>query len=232
MTGVGSSTSASLPIPPPSRPSNNSSPSSPGTARRAIFYAIATHFRGEFSPQVQDLTIQEGLSAPRAPWQPAYVERVIGTIRRECLDHVLVFKSPERRRIAVQHARDKGLSERRACRLVNQPRGTHRYQLTRRTDEDRLTQAIVALASQYGRYGYRRITALLQLAGWCVGKNRVLRIWRKEGLKVPSKQKPRGRLWLNAGSCTRLRPERCSHVWSYDFVEALTHDGRSLRLLT
>jgi putative transposase len=86
------------------------------------------------------------------------------------------------------------LSERRACRLVRQPRGTQRYQPTQRSDEDRLTQAIIALASQYGRFGYRRITALLQQAGWGVGKDRVQRIWRHEGLKVPVKQKPRGRL--------------------------------------
>jgi putative transposase len=88
------------------------------------------------------------------------------------------------------------------------------------------------LASQYGRYGYRRITALLQAAGWQVGKDRGKRIWRREGLKVPQKQRPRGRLWLNDGSCVRLRPERANHVWSYDFVSAMTHDGRSLGLLT
>lgn len=116
--------------------------------------------------------------------------------------------------------------------MVHQPRGTQRYERTQRQDEDRLTQAIIALACQYGRYGYRRITALLKLAGWFVGKDRVQRIWRREGLKVPAKQKPRGRLWLNDGSCIRLRPERQNHVWSYDFVEARTHDGRSLRLLT
>ena len=124
------------------------------------------------------------------------------------------------------------MSERQACRLVCQPRGTQRYQPTQRNDEDRLTQAIIALASQYGRFGYRRITALLNQAGWTVGKDRVQRIWRREGLKVPAQQKPRGRLWLKDGSCIRLRPERPNHVWSYDFVEARTHDGRSLRLLT
>ena len=140
--------------------------------------------------------------------------------------------SPERRRVAVQHARDKGLSERHGCRLVRQPRGTQRYQPTQRNDEDQLTQAIIALASQYGRYGVRRITPLLRQSGWNVGKDRVQRIWRREGLKVPVKQKPRGRLWLNDGSCIRLRPEKANHVWSYDFVEARTHDGRSLRLLT
>ena len=88
------------------------------------------------------------------------------------------------------------------------------------------------MAVQYGRYGYRRITEMLQRAGWSVGVDRVLRIWRREGLKVPSKQRPRRRLWFNDGSCIRLRPERRNHVWSYDFVEAQTHDGRKLRLMT
>jgi putative transposase len=101
-----------------------------------------------------------------------------------------------------------------------------------RADEDALTKAIIALAAQYGRYGYRRITELLKEAGWRVGTDRVQRIWRREGLKVPKKQRPRSRLWLNDGSCIRLRPERRNHVWSYDFVEAQTHDGRKLRLLT
>jgi putative transposase len=123
------------------------------------------------------------------------------------------------------------MSERWACRVVEQPRGTQRYRPTQREDEDRLTQAIVALASQYGRYGYRRITALLVTAGWKVGKDRVERIWRREGLKVPQKQKPRGRLWLNDGSCVRLRPTHRNHVWSYDFVSVRTHDGRTARAL-
>ncbi len=123
------------------------------------------------------------------------------------------------------------MTERRACRLANQPRGTQRYRAIRREDEDALTQEIVQLASQYGRYGYRRITALLRRAGWKVGKDRVQGIWRREGLKVPQKQKPRGRLWLNDGSCVRLRPTHRNHVWSYDFVSARTHDGRSVRLL-
>ena len=123
------------------------------------------------------------------------------------------------------------MSERRACQLVNQPRGTQRYQPTQREDEDALTRAIVGLASQYGRYGYRRITVFLQRAGWRVGKDRVERIWRREGLKVPQKQKPRGRLWLNDGSCVRLRPEWPNHVWAYDFVSTFTQDGRTVRML-
>lgn len=133
----------------------------------------------------------------------------------------------------MEYARKKyGVSERQACRVLKQGRGTQRYQPACRTDEDALTEAIIALASEYGRYGYRRITAKLVEAGWQVGKDRVQRIWRREGLKVPQKQRPRGRLWLNDGSCVRLRPERANHVWSYDFVSGKTHDGRTLRMLT
>ena len=100
-----------------------------------------------------------------------------------------------------------------------------------RSDEAALTADITALAEQYGRYGYRRITALLRSAGWIVNAKRVERIWRREGLKVPAKQPKKGRLWLNDGSCVRLRPERANHVWSYDFVQARTHDGRTFRML-
>jgi putative transposase len=99
-------------------------------------------------------------------------------------------------------------------------------------DEEPLTAAIVTLASRYGRYGYRRVTALLQHAGWEVNHKRVERIWRREGLKVPQKQPKRGRLWLNDGSCVRLRPEYTDHVWAYDFVADRTHDGKPLRMLT
>ena len=100
-----------------------------------------------------------------------------------------------------------------------------------RADEDALTADIVALASQYGRYGYRRIAAMLRDAGWVVNTKRVERIWRREGLKVPQKQPKKSRLWLNDGSCIRLQPERPNHVWSYDFVESRTHDGRMFRML-
>jgi transposase InsO family protein len=132
----------------------------------------------------------------------------------------------------VEQARRKyGVSERYACRVLGQWRGTQRYLPMDRTDEEALTEAMIALAIEYGRYGYRRIAVKLREAGWQVSTDRVQRIWRQEGLKVPQKQKPRGRLWLNDGSCVRLRPERAKHVWSYDFVSAMTHDGRTLRLL-
>lgn len=91
---------------------------------------------------------------------------------------------------------------------------------------------MVELACQYGRYGYRRITALLKSEGWKVNHKRVERLWRREGLKVPSRQPKRKRLWLNDGSCVRLRPERRNHVWTYDFVYDRTHDGRAFRMLT
>ena len=88
------------------------------------------------------------------------------------------------------------------------------------------------LASAYGRYGYRRITALLREEGWHVNHKRVERIWRREGLKVPVKQPNRGRLWLNDGSCIHLRPSWPNYVWAYDFDMARTHDGRVFRMLT
>ena len=94
-----------------------------------------------------------------------------------------------------------------------------------------LAARIAELATQYGRYGYRRITAMLKQEGWLVNHKRVERIWRREGLKVPQKQPKRGRLWLNDGSCIRLRPEFKDHVWSYDFVMARTADGRAFRML-
>lgn len=132
----------------------------------------------------------------------------------------------------MQHAVAKlGVSERLACRVLGQPRATQRKVPQTADDEAALTAAIITLARQYGRYGYRRITALLRGAGWLVNKKRVERIWRREGLKVPQRQPKRGRLWLNDGSCIRLKPERPNHVWAYDFVEDRTHDGRKLRML-
>ena len=124
-----------------------------------------------------------------------------------------------------------GVSQRRACQVITQPRATQRYSQGRDLDKDALVSRIVELATRYGRYGYRRVTALLKREGWRVNHKRVERIWRIEGLKVPGKQPKRGRLWLNDGSCIRLRPERKDHVWSYDFVAARTADGRAFRIL-
>ena len=132
----------------------------------------------------------------------------------------------------MHHIRAKfHVPERRACKALGQARSSQRYCSLSLDDEEPLVARIVQLASQYGRYGYRRITGLLRLEGWLVNHKRVERIWRQEGLKVPKKQPKRRRLWFNDGSCLRLRPEHKNHVWSYDFVMARTSNGRALRML-
>lgn len=92
-------------------------------------------------------------------------------------------------------------------------------------------EKIISLAKEYGRYGYRRITVLLNNDGFHVNHKKVQRIWREEGLKVPGKQPKRSRLWLNDGSCIRLKPEHKNHVWSYDFVMDRTQEGKAYRML-
>ncbi|MFZ0114138.1 MAG: IS3 family transposase [Xanthobacteraceae bacterium] len=140
--------------------------------------------------------------------------------------------SPARRRACIEQIQSvMHVSERRACAALGQHRSTQRKVPRGREDEERLTADTIALARQYGRYGYRKIAGLLEQAGWLVNDKRVERIWRREGLKVPHKQPKRGRLWLSDGSCIRLRPEHRNHVWSYDFVEDRTHDGRKYRML-
>ncbi|MEP9374957.1 IS3 family transposase [Mesorhizobium sp. KR1-2] len=140
--------------------------------------------------------------------------------------------SPARRRRCVDLVMVKfSVSERFACKVLGQHRSTQRKKPQGRADGEALTADIIRLASRYGRYGYRRITAMLRSEGWTVNAKRVERIWRREGLKVPQKQPKRGRLWLNDGSCVRLRPEHPNHVWSYDFVEGRTHNGRKFRML-
>ena len=124
------------------------------------------------------------------------------------------------------------VSERRVCKVIGQPRSTQRHKPHVREDEEALREDIIHLACRFGRYGYRRILALLTGSGWWVNHKRVERIWRQEGLKVPKKQPKRGRLWLNDGSCVRLRPTHRNHVWSYDFVMDRTHDGRAIKILT
>jgi putative transposase len=111
-------------------------------------------------------------------------------------------------------------------------RSVQRYQVRKPDDEDALRKDITRLSLKYGRYGYKRITALLKIEGWRVNHKRVERIWREEGLRVPKRQKKRGRLYLNDGSCIRLRPCWKNHVWSYDFVAERLSNGRKIRLLT
>jgi transposase InsO family protein len=116
--------------------------------------------------------------------------------------------------------------------VLGQCRSTQRRAPSIPDDEPRLVERMEALARAYGRYGYRRVAALLRAEGFAANHKRVERLWRREGLKVPARQPRRGRLWLNDGSCVRLRPERKDHVWSYDFVQARIRDGRAFRMLT
>ena len=140
--------------------------------------------------------------------------------------------SPARRRQAVEQVqKELDVSERRACRVIGQPRSTQRYNQQTADDEELLIKRMVELASEYGRYGYRRVTALLRNEGWQVNHKRVERLWRREGLKVPQKQPKRARLWLNDGSIIRLKPEFAKHVWSYDFMHDRTHNGVPFRIL-
>jgi transposase InsO family protein len=115
---------------------------------------------------------------------------------------------------------------------LGQNRETQRYQAVKKEKDEEVREKIIQLACQYGRYGYRRITALLKMQGYEINHKRVERIWREEGLKVPKKQPKRRRLWLNDGSCIRLRPEYTNHVWSYDIVDDKLSNGRRYRMLT
>ena len=140
--------------------------------------------------------------------------------------------SPSKRRKVIDCLCHKlKVSERRACRVIRQNRATQRKAMRVSSEEELLTVRIIELATKYGRYGYRRITAMLKRENWMVNHKRVERIWRKEGLKVSKKQPKRGRLWLNDGSCIRLRPEHKDHVWSYDFVMSRTSNGKAFRIL-
>lgn len=125
------------------------------------------------------------------------------------------------------------ISERSACGLVGLSRTTWRHLPIPRDDETPMRAEVIRLASAYGRYGYRTIASLMRNAGWLSATTaKVARIWREEGLKVPQKQAPRGRLWLNDGSCMRLRATHPNHVWSYDFVLIRDAYGGKIRMLT
>lgn len=124
-----------------------------------------------------------------------------------------------------------GVSQRRACKIIGQARMTQRYEPKPNFEKEKLRARVIELATEYGRYGYRKITYMLNNEGWKVGRDAVYTIWREEGLQVPQKQPKKKRLWLADGSCIRKRPEYPNHVWSYDFVHDRTHDGRPFKIL-
>ena len=123
------------------------------------------------------------------------------------------------------------MSERRACEVVGQPRGTQRYTPREPDDERALVKRMRELSAAHPRYGYRRVWALLRAERFAVNRKRVQRLWRREGLKVPQTQRKRRRLGHSGNSCSRRKAEYANHVWSYDFVLDQTSDGRRLKLL-
>jgi transposase InsO family protein len=124
------------------------------------------------------------------------------------------------------------VSERQACRVLDQPRSTQRYEGKADEEEQRLVKRMLELVGAHPRYGYRRIWALLRREGWRVNRKRIWRLWVQEGLKVPKKQRKKRRLGTSANSCVRRRAEHKDHVWAWDFVHDRTSDGRGLKWLS
>jgi len=132
----------------------------------------------------------------------------------------------------VEHLkREQRCTERRACRILGQPRATQRYEGKISDEETRLTERILKFAAKYPRYGYRRVWALLKREGWKVNRKRVHRIWKAEGLKITVKSRKRRRLGSTENGIQRRKAEVRNHVWSYDFVMDQTEEGRRLKML-
>ncbi len=141
--------------------------------------------------------------------------------------------SPSRRRQAVNELqRSFEASERRSCKLIEQPRSSQRYQSKLRSDERALVARMLELVKMYPRYGYRRIAALLRRDHWQASNTRIYRLWRREGLKVPQKKRKRRRLGVSANGCHRHRAEYRNHVWCWDFTFDRTRSGSTLKWLS
>jgi len=135
------------------------------------------------------------------------------------------------KRRAIEQAKEKhNVSERKACFLFSQHRATQRYEHRQSEFNEKLTERIIELVCGFGRYGYRRIYQLLTRESWQINHKRLERIWRQEGLKVPSKQPKRSRLWFNDRSCLRLKPLFRNHVWRFGWIENSTHRMFSMYL--
>src|SRR5690606_4645120 len=130
-------------------------------------------------------------------------------------------------RQAVIYVRQRlNTSERRTCKTVGLARSTHQYKIAAGSSDEDLRLALIRLAKQYGRYGYRKITRLLQIEGWRVNHKKVERLWREEGLQLPHRHKRRKRLYHKDSSVIRLRPQYPNHIWSVDFVHDKLSNGR------
>jgi putative transposase len=143
-----------------------------------------------------------------------------------------VLTTSQRRQAVQQLCQSFGVSQRRACRLLRQPRSTQRQIAQRKEEEGRLVQRMLELVRQHPRYGYRRIWALLRREGWRVNRKRIWRLWRQQGLKVPRKQRKKRRLGSSANNCVRRPAEHKDHVWAWDFLHDRTTDGGPLKWFT
>ena len=124
------------------------------------------------------------------------------------------------------------VSERRACRVLSQPRMTQRYEATRPDDEERLVARMRGLAAKHPRYGYRRIWALLRREGWSINRKRVHRLWSREGLKVARPQKQKRFRGSSENICSVRKAESPNHVWTWDFIHDRTMCRGPLKLLS
>jgi len=143
-----------------------------------------------------------------------------------------VVTASQRRQAARDLQEMFGVSERRACRVLGQPRSTQRQTPKAKEKEERLVARMLELVRLHPRYGYRRIWALLRRDGWRVNRKRVYRLWRQQGLKVPRKQRKKRRLGSSANSCVRRPAEHKDHVWAWDFLHDQTSDGGPLKWFT
>jgi putative transposase len=143
-----------------------------------------------------------------------------------------VLTAGQRRQAVRQLQETFGVSQRRACRVLGQPRSTQRQTPKTSEEEGRLVGRMLELVRQHPRWGYRRITVLLRREGWRVNRKRVYRLWRQQGLKVPRKQRKKRRLGHSGNSCVRRPAEHKDHVWTWDFLHDRTSDGRPLKWLT
>ncbi len=116
--------------------------------------------------------------------------------------------------------------------MIGVNRSTHQYKAVLKNNEEDLRLAVIRLAKQYDRYGYRKIAQLLRIEGWLVNHKTVERLWREEGLQLPARHKKRKRLYLKDSSVIRLRPQYSNHIWSVDFVHDKLSNGRAYKMLT
>lgn len=140
--------------------------------------------------------------------------------------------SPARRRDAVAYlVRRHKVSERRACRVVGQHRSTQRYEALPNDFEDRLVKDMVRHAAAHPRWGYRQIWGLLVNDGWKVNRKRIERLWRREGLRVPTVKKVNGKKAGGSAenSIWNFPPRHVDHIWTIDFIQDRTSDGRKFR---